>query len=587
MRIAIGERAALPAWLGRAGQSPLTWVLVVAFVLHTTGIGWGLPGSDGWDDDGIAPRDFLVGTYMTYWRSHYFTYPPVHLVLLTILTLPVTIAGLARAASWTQQDVVAELIRVPYMTTFAVVARLVTGAMAIGIVCVVARIGEALWGRRAGIWAAAVVALNVVFTYYAHTSNLDVPYLFWTLLALLSLVRTILRHDPKYLRHFAFLCVLAIGTKDQAYAVFLLSFPVVIVHWLVADPWARTNRGAILRELVIAAFGGIVFLGIVDGALINPSGFIERVRFLTGPASQDHATYAPSWAGRVCVLVDTVRNFGRYYPLALAPLVGYGVYLHFVRTRRDPARAVAGLLPLFASVSFALAFNCVARRTDHRFLLPQSLFVGLYAGLAFDSLTSCAGEGSRSKRASRVRTLAWLTATMLGGRALFECVGVDVALLRDPRYEAEAWLARHVHSGEVIEVYGNNVYLPRLPSGASVIRLDTSPMAGRSLMPGMEEIEQPYDLVERRRPDWIVFSEGWVWRYTSAPPDPASSRTLAPVQVALQNDVASRAYFASLFAGRGAYTEVHVARYDDRFWPRVAIHASTTRSIYIFRRARR
>jgi hypothetical protein len=141
--------------------------------------------------------------------------------------------------------------------------------------------------------------------------------------------------------------------------------------------------------------------------------------------------------------------------------------------------------------------------------------------------------------------------------------------------------------GEVIEVYGNNAYLPRLPSSSLVVRLDTSPIAARSPMPGMQESEEPFDLVEQRRPDWIVLSEGWVWRYTVAPPDPSIARTMAPIQVARQHDAAARAYFASLFAGTGAYAEAHVARYDDRFWPRVDIHASTTRSIYVFHRTRR
>ena len=578
----------MATWLRRAGRSPLAWGIAGAWTLYTIGIGWGLPGSDGWDDDGIAPRDFLVGAYRTFMPSHYFTYPPVHLVLLTILTLPATVIGLARAASWAPHDVVAELIRVPYMTTYAVGARLVTTLMAIGIVRNIACIGEELWGRRAGIWAAAVVALNAAFTYYAHTSNLDVPYLFWTLCAVLSLVRTILRHEAARLKQFAFFCVLAIGTKDQAYAVFLLSFPIVVVYWLGADPWARANWRSILRELAISSIGGAGLLLLVDGALVNPSGFVQRVGFLVGSASQDHANYAPTVAGRVRVLLDSASYFVRYYPMGLAPLVAYGIYLHATRTRCDPARAVAGWLPLFAIISFALAFNCVARRTEHRFLLPQSLFTGLYGGLALDALTSPAARRDRGlKGAWRAQAAGWLVTALLAGRALFECVGVDVALLRDPRYDAEAWLSAHVMPGEVIEVYGNNVYLPRLPPSASVNRLDTSPIGERSPMPRMHELEQPYDLVEQRRPDWIVLSEGWVWRYTIAPPDPSTARTLAPIQVARQRDLASRAYFASLFAGTSAYAEAYVARYDDRFWPRVDIHASTTRSIYVFHRARR
>src|SRR5580700_2280360 len=212
-------------------RSPLAWVVVATFVLYTIGIGWGLPASDGWDDDGVAPRDFLVGVYMTFRPGHYFTYPPLHLLFLTVLTLPATLLGLMHSASLAPPDVVAEMTRVPYMTTFAVVARIVTDVMAAGIVCLVALIGEELWGRRAGQWAALVAALNSVFAYYAHTSNLDVPYLFWTLWSYLCLVRAIVRHEPARLRGCALFAVFAVATKDQAYAAFLVTFPLAIGLW--------------------------------------------------------------------------------------------------------------------------------------------------------------------------------------------------------------------------------------------------------------------------------------------------------------------------------------------------------------------
>src|SRR5258708_8783559 len=42
-------------------RSPLAWVIAAAFVLRVVAIDWGLPASDTWDTDGVAPRDFLYG----------------------------------------------------------------------------------------------------------------------------------------------------------------------------------------------------------------------------------------------------------------------------------------------------------------------------------------------------------------------------------------------------------------------------------------------------------------------------------------------------------------------------------------------
>jgi hypothetical protein len=259
-----------------------------------------------------------------------------------------------------------------------------------------------------------------------------------------------------------------------------------------------------------------------------------------------------------------------------------GVAIHVLRTRGAPRHRVAGLVPAFAVVSFTLAFNCVARRTEHRFLLPQSLLVSLYAGLALDA-------AMRSARKTSV--LAWSAGALIaivGGRALFECAAVDVALLRDPRYDAEAWLEAHVAAGETMEVYGNNTNLPRLPARTRVTRVDPSPVSSRSPIPGITELQGAYDQVEQRSPDWIVVSEGWLWRYTKAAPTPGGAFVVAPAQMARQNDLATRAYFASLLDGtNAAYVEDHASTYDDHFWPRVDIHASTTRNVFVFRRRQR
>ena len=67
-------------------RSPLAWILFVAAALRITGLFWGLPASDGWDNDGFAPRNFLTALALTYTPGSYFTYPPLHAFVLAILT---------------------------------------------------------------------------------------------------------------------------------------------------------------------------------------------------------------------------------------------------------------------------------------------------------------------------------------------------------------------------------------------------------------------------------------------------------------------------------------------------------------------
>jgi 4-amino-4-deoxy-L-arabinose transferase-like glycosyltransferase len=565
--------------VAEAVQSPLAWLLAGTLVLHLVGIGWGLPASDGWDNDGVAPRDFLAGLVETVSPGRFYTYPPVHLVLLALLTAPVTVVALVHAPSLGAADVIHEILGVAYMTPIAYVARFVSVAMSLGMVWSVAKITEELRGARAGWCAAAFVAVNAPFTYYSHTTNLDVPYLFWGSLALLALVRAVVRRDAHRLRWWAAFAALAVGTKDQAYALFILAAPAGLALWLLLDPGVLRSWRVLLREAGIAAAVGLGVLVLIEGPLYNPAGLRARVSFLIGPASQAYATYTNDWAGRWQVVRDLIGDFHLQYPLAFSVPILLGLVVTVREEKRNASRLVAGLLPLLAMASFTLAFNCVARRTDERFGLPQALFAGVYGGIGVDALVF----------RLRVAPARWLFRLCVGAAfavALFSAMDVDANLVLDPRYDAEAWLLQRVGPGQAIETYGLNVYMPRFPPGARVVRIGPEAADHRNPMPGVEERVAPYGEASSRGAKYIVVSAGWAWRYLIDPDErQGKGHQLPPTQRETESDVASSAFFRALTRSEyPPYRLVYVARWKSRLWPAFAIHASTSREIWIYER---
>lgn len=573
--------------MGRAARlvrSPLAWILLVVLAVRAVGLGWGLPASDGWDNDGVAPRDFLPGLAATFAPGSFYTYPPVHLALLAIVTLPVTLLGLARAPSLALADVVAKLLEVPYMTAYSVLARLVSLAMSLGIVVAMARLAEEVRAAelgvapvrpglrahfddprvtRAGVCVAVVIGLNGALTYYGKTSNLDVPYLFWASWAILGLARSIARREPGRLRSAFVLAALAIGTKDQAYALFLVSVPAL----LALAAWR--DRSIAVRPLLVAAATALVVLLAVDGALVNPTGFRARLAFLGGSASQDFVAYTADWPGRVSVLTDAARRFRVQYPLLMVAPIALGLVVSL--RRRTPT----ALFPLLVGISFTLAFNMTARRTDARFLLPQALALGFYGGLGIERFAFA--STSLLRIGGRLLSGAALAASLFG------CIAVDVNLLRDPRYEAEAWLRAHVAPGEIIETYGHNVYLPRMPAQARVMRVGPEPIAGRNPMPGIEEVQAPYELAEQRGATWIVLPEAWVWRFVRGPA-PSPGQMIQPTVERTITDEPAARYFDALIWNRTAFPYAYGVDYDASVFPRMDIHGASGRTIWIYRR---
>jgi len=559
----------------------LRLVLFLATVLHGVGLSWGMPWSDAWDNDGVAPRDIIPGLVATFSPGDYYTYPPLQLAIVGVLTLPVTILAVVNAGTTSVPAVIEEILHPPYMTALTMTARIVTLLMSIGIVAVLALIAGDLASRErrrpvmtfAGLFA----TLNWAFSYYAHTSNLDVPYLFWACLAVLWLERAILRHEPRRLRTFAVFAAMAVGTKDQAYAMFLLGAPAALVAWTALDPWPRSsaNRGRVLKEVVLAVVIGAVLLALIDGAIFNPSGFRARVAFLTGPASKDFEILSRDTYGRLLAFADSFLYFRRHYPPPLAVFVAIGLASGIAQARRRGRAALAAaLVPIAVAVSFSICFNVAALRAEERFTLPQMLMAAVFAGFGLGALW-------RLPAAARWPARARGAAPLL--LALVECIRVDATLLAEPRYETEAFLAANARPADTIETHGLNVYLPRFPAGPRVVRVGKTDPKRRGIIPGVEEVKAPLVDIEERRPRYIVVSDCYVWRFLERNDmESHTGRVVPSTQRADNADADATTFFRGLFHGELPYRLVHEARI--RSFERSWMHSSLGCPMFTFER---
>ena len=556
--------AALAARLAKLPVS-LRIVLVLAAVLHGVGLSWGMPASDGWDVDGIAPRDILPGLAQTYTPGEYYTYPPLHLALLAILTLPVTIAGVLHTGTMSVDAVIHELIKPSYMTVYAMTARVVSLLMSLGIVLAFAKIAEELAPeedkKSAATWAAVLVALDAPFTYYAHATNLDVPYLFWASFSALALVRAVNREEPRRLRGALVFAALAIATKDQAYAMFLLAMPIVVL--VMARQW-RT----VLREVLIGGAIAIGLLLLVDGAITNPSGFKARLGFLSGSASQDFATYSKDMAGRWAVVVDSVKMFTRHYPVVIAIPIAIGIVVS-ARSKK-----LAAIVPLALALSFTICFNMVARRVEERFTLLQNLVLAIYGGIGL---------------ARTWRSFSWLgrfAAVALALPAVYLAVRVDTTILQEPRYAAEEYVAATASPGDIVEVHGLNVYLARFEAPLKPMRVGRDRVDKRNPMYGMTEVQDDLANIEKRHARFVVVNGCYFWRYMDRDLSDQNGRVIPNAQLKSAQDPDATALFRGLFLRKFPYHVTYESKIRSDLFPKYELHASLGCDVWVFERDR-
>ncbi len=555
-------RSAARAVNGALGL-PAVWIVTAFALAVAVGCTWSLPGSDSWSADSISPRSCGLGAIVeTYWPGHFHTYPPLHMAILTLASLPWM--GLAASRVGTDLEALrAELIKPLYMTGIEAEARIISAAMAIGILLLTMRLWTRIAGRRAGLAAGAVVAANATLVYYAHTGNLEVPYLFWITWAMVEMDRVMdgERREVQAL----LLAVAAVLTKDQAAAALLV--PVPLSLWVV--PWARTRAPLARRRIVVGGALALATYALVSGALTNPVGFRRRVAFLLGPASQTWAGYPRTVRGGLALARDAFRATPHFasWPLCIAAVIGV---LIAVASRRGSRRA-RRLAPLAAAASFALFFTLSARRSEDRFLLPSSVFFFPYAAITF---------AAAWRAWARARGAIGVAAAAALAPAVLAVASTDATLLADPRYEAERFL-RRLAPGTHVEVYGGPIFLPRVPPWLAAIRPGIEPLADRQEIAGVAELVDPALDPRARSPAVIVLATEL--SSVAATEPPAATRPFALTQY---GDATSHAFFRALLDGSLGYARA-LRAVCALPWPLECrrVHDSTAGEVWVYARS--
>jgi hypothetical protein len=501
-----GSRLLGPArWLSSVAREDRTvlWLAVGWALFQLAGALWDLPSSHGWENDAVAPRDLFGGVAINLTPGRGHRYPLLHYLLLALLSVPVLLVGVLSAAEMTGEAIRASVLSLGVMTGISVVAKLVTIGMGVVCLLVIARMTRRLFDSTdAGRFAAAGLALCLSFAFYGRTSNLDVPYLMWTVLSLERLLTLYERGEWRDYALFAGFAAAAVATKDQAYGAFVL----VGVVFMVGLPALRLPGAGRLhwKRFGGAIVVGALALGVLGGGLLNPSGFLVRLDMLTGTNSQDWRVYERGFAGVLANLADVWRHQERAlwpWPVVLLAWLGVGLSgLGLSGLCRHRLR----LLPLVAGLSTLVFFVLVAARSEERFMLPLGVFLAPYFGLACAELLRWSAGRRRLVMVGLCALLLWPAAR--NGALLLTQWG-------DARRQVESWLAE-LPEGTTVETFGLLVYQPRFVDGPyRAFRIGPKPGNKRNPLINATEVQASYAGYRERGADVLVLPEAFAQRY--------------------------------------------------------------------------
>ncbi len=482
----------------------LLGILALSVLLNVWHLSWGLPnGNQSWAADAIGPVTALGVARRTFAGFNsgwfYFKYPPAWPFLMVAAFAPY-LAFLWLTGGWSRPAA-----QYPYgfaepeqaLFVLAMIGRLWSVLFAVGIVALAYGIAARLFDRVTARWSALLVATAYPIIYYAHTTNLDISYCFWLILALYAAI-VAAYPDPADATgpsadaprrggwiSWAVLGVaaaMALSTKEQGFA-WLAPLPVMVL----VTRWRQTGRVGVIWEppAWIMGAAGVATLVVANNALVNPLGFASRIAYLLGhPLQPTEARLAPVefalWKGakewRYVDHLTTGLDSSLGWPvLALAVLGAVAVW-------RRPRAALWLLVPVLSLYYLSLRG---LELITLRYLLPVTV-VALILVAAL--LTWLRARARNPIGRGVANALLAIVTIYYVGRAL----ELEWLFATDSRYEAEVWMAEQLAPGARAEIYQKPAFLPRFRGG----------VLGNYVPIG----ERTVDGIAARRPDVIVTS---------------------------------------------------------------------------------
>ncbi len=354
-----------------AGPLPLLLVLALALALRVWGLTWGLPSAThyfSYHPDETVVLDVAsrgMNVFAGRLLPHYYNYGSLQFYLVCFAN---TLAALSGAV-----DIVPKNMAVwyPEWAKMYLVGRWLTVGMGVGTVWATYALGKRLWGRRAGLLAALVLALMPLHAQHSHFLTVDVPGTLWATLSLVWAAR-LLTGDPRPLRAALWAGVFAGLAAATKYNLALVILPVLAACLLRAREEGAINRAPTLAPPLLGAGGAVLaFFAACPGAVLENAKFLADIRYeAVHVQNVDDPTYKDTGSGFVYHITHNL-DAGLGLPLLCLALVSVG-YALYRRQRGD------GLLAAFAVPYYVLIGLAAVKYA--RYVIPLLPILALWTG---------------------------------------------------------------------------------------------------------------------------------------------------------------------------------------------------------------
>ena len=410
--------------------APMLAVLGVGFGLRWAGMGWGLPFAFQPEETSIYVRWAMELALHDQWNPHYFQNPSLLIYLFGIEFSG--LFALARVLQMGQDSGDLYMMFRGEQDLFYGVARLNSVLFATATLFVVYLIARRLWSERAGLVAAALLAVNFLDVRNSQYAVNDVPSTFFLVLSFYFALRI---SEEGRLRHYLLAGLMAGLAASTKYNAGVVVVSVAVAHWVRSGGLAGSVRPWHLGRLVLSAMAALG--GFVGG---TPFSVIDFPDFRDGFLSQLELG-GSAWSGQSAeptalqFLAGVVQGAG----VVASLLALLGVFVLLARDRKRAALVLSFPLCYFAFMSAMELFFV-------RWVVPFMPFVAILAARGLEEVARWMPLRNRRLVAVALVLLAALQPAIYSLRLDW------LVHQKDTRQEANEWAERNLPRGSKIAV---------------------------------------------------------------------------------------------------------------------------------------
>lgn len=489
-------------------------ILVVALGLRIWGIGYGLPVFTQGDEPSLVSGALRMLQYKTLipatqpeaFRPLY--YPP----MIPYLLLPVVVPTLLVQYALGGFDSVAQFSQTIalHLTPVWLVSRLLVALMGVATVAVVYRIGQRLFNRTAGLWAAALLATSFLHVSLSHFVRHWIPATFAFSLIVLAAVEVYRAPSRRWYLLAGLFAGLGFGVSYIT-AVGLVALGLVCLYRGGRD-W-----GKMLTDRVQWAATGL-FLGLVALFIaLHPQEFF---RITAGEDST--VTVAKSLVGLVGEYGYHLRTLLHLEPIILIAAVAGLLLVATQRLWREFGLLLATPVAYIAALYFFF-------HSEVRYISMMLPLLAVAGGYALATVT----QRWSIKATAGVAVLVLALPTLVAVRY------DQLLMIPDTRQQAISWM-RQLPAGSKVATSLSTFQLT--PTRAAIIeQRELSPASLREIDRALLEVSpedypsEAYDLLrvnlisDQLPRDWLAYldeqeyeyfvTESWPWQENFASPE--------------------------------------------------------------------